>query len=230
MRGSKGLVGGLWSTVTSVVGRLVDIDLFWWVWLTAVVGTTLGLRLLGGPFAPEAGFGAIPFFLVGIAAISIVYSLLLESQRAADPPVTIDCMPARSTAVRPRGEAMLPAAVGLALFVFAVFLHLSITRRELTILVVGLPLVLVVAPMFVLFAFGYWRGEPTIGAFGYRAMPWGFAAFAALAVAVLIGRRLGVPMLGGGLAFPLFVGAVVLLGCLASFYRAWRRAHDPDRS
>lgn len=223
-------IQGIWSTVASVVGRILDVGPFWWVWLTAAVGTTVTLRLLGGVFAPATGFAAVPFFVVGIGVISVVYSLLLEfwPRRGTTVPPTIDCLPVTSPTARPRGESMIPGAAGLALIVFSIFLHLSITRRELTILVVGLPLVLVFAPTFVLFAYGYWRGEPTIGAFGYRAMPLGFAVFVALAAAVLLGRRFGVPMAGDGLAFPLAIGAIVGLLCLASFYRAWRRSSGSD--
>lgn len=221
---------GIWSTAASIVGRILDIGPFWWVWLTAVVGVTVGLRLLGGIFAPETGIAAIPAFLMGIGATSIVYSLLLEfsPRRAVKAPLTIDCLPSEPPSVRPSGESMIPGAAGLALVVFSIFLHLAIARRELTILVVGLPLALVVAPTFVLFAYGYWRGVPTIGAFGYRAMPWGFAVFLLLAIAVLVGRRFGVPMAGEGLGVPLGIGAIVALGCVASFYRAWRRATGAD--
>ena len=219
---------GLWATVKAVVERILDLDQFWWLWATTVVGVTVGLRVFGGgPFAPAAGFAAIPLFLGGIGLTSIVYALVIELllHREVVEPTDDDCTPPRVRSMRPRGEAMIPAALGLALTVFSIFLGLAIARRELTILVVGLPLVLVFAPTFVLFAFGYWRGEPTVGAFGYRAMPWGFGAFVALAILVLVGRKIGAPMAGDGLLLPSVIAVIVGLAFLASFYRA---THPPE--
>ena len=89
-------IQGAWSTIASIVGRALDLDPFWSVWLTAVVGVIVGMRLLGGPWSDELGTGAIPFYLLGIGAVSIVYALLLEAvpRRGAPDQPTIECAPA----------------------------------------------------------------------------------------------------------------------------------------
>ena len=79
-----------------------------------------------------------------------------------------------------------------------------------------------------LFSFGYTRGEPTIGAFGYRVMPWGFAAFLVLAGAVLVERRFRILGSGNGLAVPLLIVVVAGLVCATSLYRAWRATQDAE--
>jgi hypothetical protein len=194
-------IDGLWSTAKSFIGRILDIDQFWWIWFSA-------------------GIAAIPFFLAGIGVISIVYAVWVELRppdRDADLPLTIDCPPSTSPSVRARGESMIPGAVGLALLLFSLFLGLSIERHELTILVVGLPLVLGFAPAFVLFAFGY------------RAMPIAFGTFLGLAGVVLLGRLSGLTRAGDGLLFPLLVGAIVALLYLGSYIRARRRAQASDK-
>src|SRR6185503_15356813 len=102
---------GLWATVKAVVERILDLDQFWWLWATTVVGVTVGLRVFGGgPFAPAAGFAAIPLFLGGIGLTSIVYALVIELllHREVVEPTDDDCTPPRVRSMRPRGEAMIP--------------------------------------------------------------------------------------------------------------------------
>ena len=53
-------IQGAWSTIATIVGRVLDIDPFWTVWLTAVVGVIAGMRVLDGPWATELGTAATP--------------------------------------------------------------------------------------------------------------------------------------------------------------------------
>jgi hypothetical protein len=217
------------STLGSIARTILDIDQFWWTWFAAAVGTVVVLRLLGGRnFEPEAGIAAVPFFLAGIGSVSILYAVAVEMRprRNGRPPPPIECGPSSTSTTRSRGESMIPGAVGLALAVLSIFLHLAIARSELTILVVGLPLVLVFSPAFALFAFGYLRGEATLGAYGYRTMPFAFGAFAGLAGIVLLVRSLGVTSAAKGLFFPLLVGGIVLVLYVLSVVRALRPPHD----
>jgi hypothetical protein len=79
----------------------------------------------------------------------------------------------------------------MALLTFAVFMDAAFVRRDPVIAFVGLPLVFVTAPFFAMFAFGYIRGQPDVGGFAYRTMPWGLVAFLVLSVLVLAGRQFG---------------------------------------
>jgi hypothetical protein len=117
---------------------------------------------------------------------------------------------------------MIPGVVGLALATLGAFLLIALARRDLVILVVGLPVVLITAPLFALFAFGYTRGEPTIGSFAYRKMPWGLGAFLALTGFVLAARALHLADSDDAVSLSIIASVAAAAAFGFNFFRNWR--------
>jgi hypothetical protein len=200
----------------------LSIDWFWSCWLIAVVGVEIGITK-AVPNVAGAAAPAMAVYLCGAGLTSALYATSYEliARRYVDQPGTRAKAGARRSPPPP-GETMIPGAIGLALATLGAFLFIALARRDLVILLVGLPVALVTAPLFSLFAFGYTRGEPTIGSFGYRKMPWGLGVFLALTVFVFVARTLHLMDGDGALSISLIatVAAAAALGF--NFFRNWR--------
>jgi hypothetical protein len=223
-------VSGRVMQVLELIRALVDavlsalsIDWFWSVWLMAVVGVEIGITR-AVPNLAGAGAYAMAVYLCGAGLTSALYATSYEliARRYVDQPAVQPKRRARSSSPPPPGETMIPGAVGLALATFGAFLFIALARRDLVILVVGLPVVLITAPLFALFAFGYTRGEPTIGSFAYRKMPWGLGAFLALAGFVLAARALHLTDSDDAVSLSIIAGVAAAAALGFNFFRNWR--------
>jgi hypothetical protein len=215
--------------VLELVRALVDaflsalsIDWFWSCWLMAVVGMEIGITKAIPNVAGAGPFG-MAVYLCGAGLTSALYATTYElvARSYVDQPGNKPKARARRSPPPP-GETMIPGAIGLALAALGAFLFIARARRDLVILLVGLPVALITAPLFSLFAFGYTRGEPTIGSFGYRKMPWGLGAFLVLTVFVFTARTFHLMDGDGALSVSLIatVAAAAALGF--NFFRNWR--------
>jgi hypothetical protein len=222
-------IGGRVMQVFEIIRALVEafvsalsIDWFWSCWLIAVIGVELGITK-AIPNVAGSGAFAMAVYLCGAGLTSALYATSYEliARSYVDQPGPRPKARARRSPPPP-GETMIPGAIGLALATLGAFLFIALARRDLVILLVGLPVVLITAPLFSLFAFGYTRGEPTIGSFGYRKMPWGLGAFLGLTVFVFVARTLHLMDGDGALSvsFIAIVAAVAALGF--NFFRNWR--------
>jgi hypothetical protein len=200
----------------------LSIDWFWSVWLMAVVGVEIGITR-AVPNLAGAGAFAMAVYLCSAGLTSALYATSYEliARRYVDQPAA---RPKRraSSAPPPPGETMIPGVVGLALATFGAFLFIALARRDLVILVVGLPVVLITAPLFALFAFGYTRGEPTIGSFAYRKMPWGLGAFLALTGFVLAARALHLADSDDDVSLSIITSVAAAAALGFNFFRNWR--------
>jgi hypothetical protein len=205
-----------------VMMAIVGVDWFWSIWLTAVVGVEMGMTVAIRPLA-HAGTLGLAVYLAGAGLASAVYAVFYEV--VARRPVRADAAAESRAAARPvarsAGESMIPGAIGLALTVLAIFLFIALARNDLVILVIGLPIVFITAPLFSLFAFGYTRGEPTIGSFAYRKMPWGLVAFVVLAVLVRLARDNHWMSGEGALRVSTVVIVAAGLALAINLYRNW---------
>ena len=171
---------------------ILGIDWFWSLWLAVVALVELILALLGLPDLVPSWLSPAPLYIGAAGVTSVVYAIAYEF--VAHPPVGAEAAAAqRRDKPQPAstGESIIPAGIGLALVTFAVFLDAAIVREDPVIAFVGLPMVVVTAPFYAMFTFGYIRGQPDVGGFAYRTMPWGLAAFLVLSILVLTGRQLG---------------------------------------
>jgi len=199
----------------------LSIDWFWSVWLMAVVAVEIGITR-AVPNLAGAGAFAMAVYLCGAGLTSALYATSYEliARRYVDQPAARPKR--RASSSPPPGETMIPGVVGLALATFGAFLFIALARRDLVILVVGLPVVLITAPLFALFAFGYTRGEPTIGSFAYRKMPWGLGAFLALTGFVLAARALHLADSDDAVSLSIITSVVAAAALGFNFFRNWR--------
>jgi hypothetical protein len=171
---------------------ILGVDWFWSVWLAAVVSAEVLAVYLNLPRLAPSWLYEFPLY-IGLAGLtSLVYAIGHEV--IAHPPVGKEVAKAQERD-RPKpastGESMVPAGAGLALLTFAIFLDGAIYRGDPLVAVVGLPLVFVTAPFFAMFTFGYVRGQPDVGGFAYRKMPFGLAGFLGASGLVLVSRWQG---------------------------------------
>jgi hypothetical protein len=200
---------------------VLSIDWFWSVWLAAVVGVELAITKMI-PSVVGSGSSALAVYLCGAGLTSALYATSYEliARGHIDRPATRRKVSARRCPPPP-GETMIPGAVGLALATLGAFLFIALARNDMVVLLAGLPLVAITAPLFSLFAFGYTRGEPTIGSFAYRKMPFGLVLFLAIAVVVVVARNLHW-MEGDGAVLVSSVAIPAAIVALAfNLYRNW---------
>jgi hypothetical protein len=171
---------------------LLGVDWFWSAWLAVVAIVELLVAILGLPDLAPSWLYPVPIYVAAAGVASIVYAIVYEF--AAHPPVG-DRAAESQRRDNPQpvstGESVIPAGIGNALVILAVFLDAAFFKGDPVIAFVGLPVVFVTAPFFALFAFGYIRGQPDVGGFAYRTMPWGLVGFLLLSGLVLAGRQLG---------------------------------------
>lgn len=171
---------------------ILSVDWFWSAWLAVVAIVELFVAILGLPNLAPSWLDPAPLYIGAAGLASVVYAIVYEF--VAHPPVG-DRAAESQRRDNPQpvstGESVIPAGIGMALLTFAVFMDAAFVKQDPVIAFVGLPLVFVTAPFFAMFTFGYIRGQPDVGGFAYRTMPWGLVAFLVLAVLVLAGRQFG---------------------------------------
>jgi len=171
---------------------ILGVDWFWSGWLAVVAIVELLVAVLGLPDLAPRWLYPVPIYVGAAGVASIVYAIVYEF--AAHPPVG-DRAAESQRRDNPQpvstGESIIPAGIGNALVILAVFLDAAFSRSDPVIAFVSLPVVFVTAPFFAMFAFGYIRGQPDVGGFAYRTMPWGLAGFLLLSGLVLAGRQFG---------------------------------------
>src|SRR4029079_7650122 len=176
---------------------ILGIDWFWSGWLAVVAIVELLVAVLGLPDLAPPWLYPVPIYVGAAGVASVAHALLL--QIGAHPPGRGPAAHAhrrvgdRAAKARRRddpqpvstGESMIPAGIGNALVILAVFLDAAYFRGDPVIAFVGLPVVFVTAPFFAMFACADIRGQPYVGGFAYRMMPWGLAGFLILSTLVL---------------------------------------------
>jgi hypothetical protein len=171
---------------------VLGVDWFWSLWLAVVALVEVILAVTGLPNLGPAWLSPAPAYIVSAGVTSVVYAVVYEF--VAHPPVSkalADAQRRDKPQPASTGESIIPAGIGLALVTFAVFLDAAIFKQDPVIAFVGLPLVVITAPFFAMFTFGYIRGQPDVGGFAYRTMPWGLAAFLVLTILLLAARQFG---------------------------------------
>jgi hypothetical protein len=171
-----------------MIMSVLGIGFFWTVWLLIVLVSQVLVAALNWPSTFGLEDHPVPVYLAvgGVASIiwATVYELVFRQ------PVPSSSVPDGKSRTS-TGESIIPAAVGLSALVLAPFLAIALEQGQPAVLVVSLPLVLWTAPLFPLFSFGYTRGQPDIGGFAYRKMPFGLIASAALAGGIWLMQQLG---------------------------------------
>lgn len=190
---------------------ILGVDWFWSAWFAVVAIVELLVAVLRLPDLAPPWLYPVPIYVGAAGVASIAYAIVYEI--VAHPPAGDRAARAqRRDSPEPvsTGESIIPAGIGNALVILAVFVDAAYFKGDPVIAFVGLPVVFVTAPFFAMFAFGYIRGQPDVGGFAYRTMPWGFAGFLVLAVLVLAGRQFGWDL--RGVLVALGVIGVALLG------------------
>jgi 4-hydroxybenzoate polyprenyltransferase len=200
---------------------VLSIDWFWSVWLASVIGVEIAITKMI-PSVVGSGSSAIAVYLCGAGLTSALYATSYEliARRDIDRPATRRKVRARRSPPPP-GETMIPGAIGLALATLGAFLFIALARNDMVILLAGLPVVVITAPLFSLFAFGYTRGEPTIGSFAYRKMPWGLVPFLAIAGFVVVARSLHWMEGDGAVLVSSVVIPAAIVALAFNLYRNW---------
>jgi hypothetical protein len=172
---------------------ILSIDWFWTCWLAVIVIVDLFVAILGVPALVPVWVYPLPLYVAAAGLASIVYAVVYDV--FAHPPVGRQAAEAQlrdSPEPASTGESIIPAGIGNGLVIVAVFMNGAFYMKDPVIAFVGLPLVFLTGPLFAMFAFGYIRGQPDVGGFAYRTMPYGLAAFIGLTLFVLGARWLGV--------------------------------------